>query len=358
MDSCPSWDFSLSEKTFLAFFLLFLACVVFSVAANGFLFFLVARYRQLLWQPQYILLKNISACGAGTGFTAALALSVSVTQRKTQSYGSWCVAQFCVLRCFFLTSQVTLALMALERYVFICHGIHYLRVISGRNVHVCVGLAWLLSGAASVHGGLILSRAEGGSRRPTGGLLCDAVTVRQHLAFSVRDDVLVFGPPSVLTVLCILTICYCYACMYHAALKVSMALKCSNHRASRTVGLYILMFLLQLAFNVFFVVLTLSEKRDAASCGVHRSLVTALLIAVPPGIFASFFATRNPQINRLLRKLRGASAGGIRRIRQSSGSSAERTGKPTLHVEREGLNSSPPPLPGYIWTHSEDRQET
>lgn len=357
MGSCLSWDFSLSEKTFLSFFLLFLSCAVFAIAANGFLFFMMTRFRQQLWQPQYILLKNISACGAGTGFTAALALTVSVAKKETQTYGSWCIAQFCILRCFFLTSQVTLALMAMERYIFICHGIHYLRVISTRNVHVCVGLAWLLSVMISVQGGLILERIEGGSRKQTGGLLCDAVTIKQHLAFSVKDDLLVFGPPSVLTLLCILTICYCYACIYHAALKVRMALKCSNHRASRTVGLYILMFLLQLTFNVFFVVLTLSEKRKATSCSVHSSLVTALLITVPPCIFAVFFATRNPQIKRLLREKKGPSADAVRRIRQSS-TSADRSGTPTLHVERERVNNSLPPLPGYIRTHSENCQET
>ena len=40
MSSCLSWDFSFSDKTFLAFILVFLACVILSSAANGFLLFL------------------------------------------------------------------------------------------------------------------------------------------------------------------------------------------------------------------------------------------------------------------------------------------------------------------------------
>lgn len=182
---------SFSDETFLVFFLVFCSGILFSATANGLLFFLTLRYKLLLWQPQYIMLRNISACGLGMTFLMAFVVLSSLMQKQTQTYGYWCIAQFCGLRCFFLTSQMTLALMAIERYIFICHGIHYLRMISTRSVHISLGLIWLVSGAVSLHGGSVLSKIQSGFQQQTSGLMCDAVTIKEHITFSRNEDILV-----------------------------------------------------------------------------------------------------------------------------------------------------------------------
>lgn len=297
---CFSWDFSSSDKTFLVFLLGFLSCVIFSSTANGFLFFLTVRHKQLLWQPQYILINNISVSGIGMSLVTALVVLSSIVRKQTQVYGHWCIAQFCILRCFFLTSHMTLAVMAIERYIFICHGIHYLRIITTYSISIVTGLIWLVSGALSLHGGLVLSWIECGFQQQTNGLLCDAFTIKELIPFSYEQNMLVFGPPSVLTAFCVLVICYSYGCIYHAALRVSIALKCNNHRAKRTVGFYFLMFLLQLALNIFFIVLTMTGKKEASSCRSVNSLVTPLIIIIPTFIIGAFLLVRNPQIRQLL----------------------------------------------------------
>lgn len=362
--SCLSWDFTLSEKTFLAFFLVFLGCVLFSSSANGFLFFLTARFKQLLWQPQYILINNISACGFGMSFVTALVVLTSVVRKQTQIYGCWCIAQFCILRCFFLTSQMTLALMTVERYIFICHGIHYLRMINPCNVHNSMGLIWLVSGAMSLHGGLVLTQIQGGFQKPTSGLLCDAFTIKEHIRFSWEEVMLVFVPPSVITTFCILSICYCYGCMYHAALRVSIALKCNNHRVNRTVGFYLLMFLLQLAPNIFFIILTVMGKRKASSCMTITSIVTPLLIVIPSCINAAFHLIRNPQIKRLLfsashhtrQSIMSAEVEVFQHTRRVDDGLGEHTCQvyQERQVKRENMATTPPPLPGYVSSLFED----
>lgn len=298
--SCVS--FSLSDNFFLLFFVAFLLCALFSSATNGLLFSLTVRYKPQLWQPPYILTKHMSACGVGlTALTVFFVLS-SVVQKQTPTFGRWCIAQFCLLRCIFLTSQMTLALMAVERYIFICHGIHYLRVVTGCNIHVCMGLVWLISGAASLHGGLVLSQRECDIQQRTGGLLCDAVTLKEHLAFSWKEGVQLFGPPSVIVICCIVAICYCYGCMYHAALRLTRVLQCNNYRANRTVGFYLLVFLLQLALNVCFVTLTAVDNRKIPFCREISFIVTPLLVILPSGIIAVYLLLRNPQIRQLLFK--------------------------------------------------------
>lgn len=146
----------------------------------------------------------------------------------------------------------------------------------------------------------MLSQIPCGFQRQTSGLLCNAFTIKEHITFSREEGMLVFGPPFFIVTFCVLAICFCYGCVYLAALSVSMALKCSNHQANRTVGFYLLMFLLQLALNISFVILTVMGKRKASSCRTVGSLVTPLLITIPPCINAAFFLVRDPQIKRLL----------------------------------------------------------
>lgn len=100
----------------------------------------------------------MSACGVGMSFVTALVVLASIARNQTPMYGCWCIAQFCILRRFFLTSQMTLALMAIERYLFICHGIHYPRMINTCNVNINMALIWLVNGTLSLHGGLVLSQ--------------------------------------------------------------------------------------------------------------------------------------------------------------------------------------------------------
>lgn len=163
-----SWDFSFSENSSFAFFLVFLPCALISFISNGLLFFLTVRFKQLLWQPHYILVKNLSASGFGITFVTTLVVLPSVVRKQTQIYGCWCTVQFCLLRCFFLTSQMTLALMAIERYIFICKGIHYLRMVNSDNVHISLGIIWLVSVAVSFQGGLVLSQSLASSSKPAG----------------------------------------------------------------------------------------------------------------------------------------------------------------------------------------------
>lgn len=184
LSGCSSWAVSFSEGPPLIFLLLFPSCVLLSLVANGSLLFLTARYRKLLWQPHYILISNFSFCGVGLSMCTAASVLDSVVRRQTQVFGCWCVAQFCTLRCFFLTSQMVLALMVIERYIFICHSIHYLRLVNTWNMCVGVGLLWLLSAVLSLQGGWVLLRGQRGPQLHTRGLLCDAFTIMEHISFS------------------------------------------------------------------------------------------------------------------------------------------------------------------------------
>lgn len=296
--STSDWDFSFSERTSLALFLAFLGCSCFSATASGLLLSVILRYRRILWQAQYFLVRNMSVCSFGMSFTSVVFVLSAVVREQPEIYGCWCISQFCILRSFFLMSQMTLALMAVERYIFICHGIHYLRMINTCNVLISLGLLWLISVAVSIHGGFVLSQILSGFQQPISGLMCNAVTIKEHIKFSLEENLLAFGPPSVITTFCTLTICCCYGGIYHAALRVSKALKCSNHRASRTVGFYFLLFLLQFIPSALFVVSTLTE--ETPSCRMITHILRVLLMIIPSCVNPVFLLIWNPQIKQLL----------------------------------------------------------
>lgn len=111
-----------------------------------------------------------------------------------------------------------------------------------------------------------------------------------------------FVPPSLILAFCIMMICLCQGHMYHAALKVTMVLRCSNRRAHCTVGFYLFMFLLKLRPHVFFIVLTLKgvSRAFSSSCMSFRSLLTALLIIISMCISAAVLLVHNPQVKQLL----------------------------------------------------------
>lgn len=341
--STSDWDFSFSEKTSLALFLAFLGCSCFSATAHGFLFFLILRYRRILWQAQYFLLQNMSACCFGMSFVSVLFVLSAVAQEQTQIYGGWCISQFCTLRSFFLMSQMTLALMAVERYIFICHGIHYLRMINTCNVLISLGLLWLVSVAVSIHGGFVLSQILSGFQQPISGLMCNAVTIKEHIKFSLEENLLAFGPPSVITTFCTLTICCCYGSIYHAALRVSKALKCRNHRANRTVGLYFLLFLLQFIPNVLLVIPTLTE--ETPSCRMITYLLRALLMIIPSCINAVFLLTWNPQVKQLLLAYLKCRFGACTDVRHLNREEWTFQIEERCQAQREDL---PPPLPDTV----------
>lgn len=147
--------------------------------------------------------------------------------------------------------------------------------------------------------------------------------------------------------------------MYHAALRVSISLKCKNHRANRTVGLYFLMFLLQLALNIFYAILTLMGKTKTSHYRMITSTMTPLLIIVPSCIKAAFLLSRNPQIKGLLlsachwkcpSSIR--EVGEVEVLQRISGVHVAGEHASQLehkrHVEMDNMPTTPPALPGYV----------
>lgn len=185
---------------------------------------------------------------------------------------------------------MTLALMAVERYIFICHGVHYLRLVDNHNIYMSISVTWLLSGAMNAYAGLVLSQMKFDSQQPTIGLVCEAFSLKEHLPFPKG------GPASVWAPVCnnislhaghLLLLSRCVS----GCTQGEHNLEVQHHQARCTIGLYFLLLLLQLSSIIFLIIFTMTVKKEAL-CSVTTSMVVPLIIIIPSCI--------NPQISYFL----------------------------------------------------------
>lgn len=90
---------------------------------------------------------------------------------------------------------MTLALMAIERFVFICYSIHYLSILTSRHVWLALGLVWVQSAiVGNNHWSSSTWDTHGAFNSATAGLLCEPRIVRASVSFSPVQEALFHGP--------------------------------------------------------------------------------------------------------------------------------------------------------------------
>ncbi|XP_077306017.1 olfactory receptor 5B12-like [Lithobates pipiens] len=126
-----------------------------------------------LQTPMYFFLGNLSALDIFTSSVSSIHLLFDIFRRSWLILYSSCIAQVFFFFCFGVTEAFLLAVMSYDRYVAICHPLHYTTMI---NVHLCLRLAfgvWVIgSVCSSVHTICTLRLAFCGSTTIP-GLFCE-----------------------------------------------------------------------------------------------------------------------------------------------------------------------------------------
>nr|DBA18916.1 TPA: hypothetical protein GDO54_014809 [Pyxicephalus adspersus] len=138
----------LRESQFLLFiFIVFIYLV--ALAGNLLIIVLVASDSHLQ-TPMYFFLGNLSVLDIGTSSVSASHLSYDMFTGNRLILYSTCLAQVFFFSWFVSTEFFLLAVMSYDRYVAICHPLHYTTKIS---ISLCVQLAsmvWIFSSAYSL----------------------------------------------------------------------------------------------------------------------------------------------------------------------------------------------------------------
>ncbi|XP_053305941.1 olfactory receptor 1019-like [Spea bombifrons] len=122
-------------------FLIFLLCYVIIFLGNLTIFVVILSDSRL-HTPMYIFLLNLSLTDIGniTNILPKI-LNILLTQHKTISFVG-CLTQMYMFLSLALTEAVILTAMAYDRYVAICHPLHYFIFMSLRHTAILVVSSW------------------------------------------------------------------------------------------------------------------------------------------------------------------------------------------------------------------------
>ncbi|XP_014459026.2 olfactory receptor 6F1-like [Alligator mississippiensis] len=134
------------QKMHSLFFSIFLAIYIMTVTGNLLIIFLISTNTHL-HTPMYFFLGNFSLLEMGyTTVTVPKLLVIFLTQDGTILFEA-CITQLYFF--FFLgaTENFLLALMAFDRYVAICHPLHYAAIMSSRVCCYLAAVSWAFGAA-------------------------------------------------------------------------------------------------------------------------------------------------------------------------------------------------------------------
>ncbi|XP_040332401.1 olfactory receptor 11H6-like [Herpailurus yagouaroundi] len=134
--------FSCSQEIELLLFVLFSVIYILTLLGNSAIICAV-WWNQQLHTPMYTLLANFSfleICYISSSVPNMLLNFLSKT--KTISYNG-CILQFYIFLSLCATELFFLALMALDRYVAICHPLHYSTIMTGKVCGTLVSACWV-----------------------------------------------------------------------------------------------------------------------------------------------------------------------------------------------------------------------
>lgn len=317
---------------------IFVSLTLFSFLVNGLILFGLRRSEDLSWEPRFAFLKNLILSDLMQTVTFGPTVIHSLVQRRTMAFSTWCKVQYFAGTISIFSSLLTITCMALERYLYVCHAVSYLVILTRERLRLVLSLVWVYSLSVGTAAVVLLYTGRGQTNEQvTKGLLCEPDTVEQHMGFPRASAIFrkVMGFFTLL--LCLLVYAFSYLRMYRAACNAVIPFNAANTTARRTVLFYCGMLFLQLLplllkvisdvlweveGTATFVSLASQDVRNAKTIPTdmaavfHMSLL--IMLIVPPCINPLVYGLRNAEMRRALpnmlwrwRERRGAGMRGV-----------------------------------------------
>ncbi|XP_040922523.1 olfactory receptor 14I1 [Toxotes jaculatrix] len=323
---------------------IFVLLTLVSFLINGLTLFGLGRSEDLSWEPRFAFLKNLILSDLVQTVTFSPAVIHSLVQRRTMEFNTWCHLQYFAGSASIFASLVTITCMALERYLYVCHAIHYLVILTQVRLRITLGLIWVYSISIGTINMVLLHMGTGEkNEQVTKGLLCEPDIVEQHMGFPRAAAVFRKLVGSFTLLLCLLVYAFSYVRMYQDARNAVIPFNAVNTTARKTVLFYCGMLFLQLLplllkvtsdalweFEGTVAMMALSTPSQdvsmtkttpsATAVVLHMSLL--IMLVVPPCINPLVYGLRNAEVRQALISLfrwwlekRGTGARGVEMIR-------------------------------------------
>ncbi|XP_071985517.1 olfactory receptor 5AR1-like [Engystomops pustulosus] len=153
-------------------FLLFLFTYLLIIVGNGTIF-LVILFDSHLHTPMYIYLMNLAAIDIITTLNIIPKLLHMLLTQYSRILFSECIAQMYIFSSLISTEILLLAAMAYDRYLAICHPLHY---ICRMTLRKCVGLSftsWTIGFSDTIGHAVLISKMSFSSSHHIDHFFCD-----------------------------------------------------------------------------------------------------------------------------------------------------------------------------------------
>ncbi|XP_034733662.1 olfactory receptor 14A16 [Etheostoma cragini] len=220
---------------------------VLSFLVNGFTLFGIGRSEDLSSETRVSFFKNLILSDLLQTVTFGPPVIYSLFKQRTIEFNTWCNAQYFVGTVSIFSSLLTITCMALERYFYVCHAIHYLVILTQVRLRLVLSLIWVYSISVGTINLLLLHTGRGQrSEQVTSGLMCEPDVVEQLMGFPRAAAVFrkLMGVFTLL--LCLLVNAFSYLRMYKDARNAIIPFHAVNNTARKTVLFYCSMLCLQL----------------------------------------------------------------------------------------------------------------
>ncbi|XP_012584915.1 PREDICTED: olfactory receptor 7C1-like [Condylura cristata] len=289
-----------SERSEIQFIIfgLFLAMYLAAVLGNLLLILAVGADPHL-HTPMYFFLSNLSLADICFTSTTVPKMLVNIqVQSKIITYRG-CLGQIFFFIVFGCLDNLLLAVMAYDRFVAICHPLHYLVIMSPR---LCGWLAlgsWCLSVLGSLLKTLTVLRLSFGTNVEIPHFFCDLPEVlKQACSDTLINNTVVYFTTGLLAVIPFSGILFSYYKIVCSILRVSSA--GGKHRAFSTCGSHLL------AVCLFYGTGLGVYLSSAATSSSSSSLVASVMYTtVTPMLNPFIYSLRNRDIKGALGRLLG-----------------------------------------------------
>ncbi|XP_053305939.1 olfactory receptor 1019-like [Spea bombifrons] len=277
-------------------FFLFLLSYIIILLGNMTIFVLILSNSRL-HTPMYFFLMNLSLTDIGnTSNILPKILNILLTQHKTISFVG-CIAQMYVFMSLTITDALILTAMAYDRYVAICHPLHYFIFMSLRHTLILAFVSWTIGFLDPAGHATLISNLSFCDSHLIDHIFCDITPLLKiSCSDNFKVEMLTFIEGALFAVLAFLLTFLSYAFIVTSVLKIK-----SSEGRRKTFSTCISHLTCVTVFYGTLISLYMRPSSDYSP--KHDKFFALLYIVLIPILNPVIYTLKNQEIKNTLRKL-------------------------------------------------------
>ncbi|XP_030155363.1 olfactory receptor 7G3-like [Lynx canadensis] len=292
-----SEDINLQPLLFGLFLYMYLVCVL-----GNLLIVLAISSDPHLHTPMYFFLANLSLTDICFTSTTVLKMLVNIQTQSNAITYEGCLTQMCFFMIFAGLDNLLLTVMACDRFVAICHPLHYMVIMNPRLCGLLLLLSWLICLTYSLLQSLMVLRVAFCKETEIPHFFCElAQILKLACSDTLVNDILLYFVTGLLGVIPLTGILFSYSRIISCIMGISSAV--GKYKAFSTCGSHLLV--VSLFYGAGLGVYLTSGTAHPSRKG---SIASVMYTVVTPTLNPFIYSLRNRDMKGALRRLfrRGA----------------------------------------------------